>query len=288
MRFAVINDTHLGPAQRDAHNDFRRTLVHQSEGLIKKVVNHMNSEYRPEFVVHLGDVIDDVGHKKIDMNSLKKAVSLLSQLSTPVYYLVGNHDVKSFTQEEAAKVFGYEKMYYSFDHGSYHFIALSFTKEYDSKTKQWGPASIERSQLEWLKEDLATTKKPTIIFSHHGLADDDMAGNYYFENNPDAAVIKNRVMVRGILEKSGKVKAVISGHQHWNRMRVHSLIPYFTVTSMVENFNNDGIAAEAYTIVELDGGKIKINVKGNDPAEFGYKFKTNPMHRLLNYLHIKT
>jgi hypothetical protein len=51
-------------------------------------------------------------------------------------------------------------------------------------------------------------------------------------------------------------------------MHVHNSIPYFTVTSLVENFNNDGIASKAHTVVNVNSSKIVVQVRGNDPAQF--------------------
>jgi len=78
--------------------------------------------------------------------------------------------------------------------------------------------------------------------------------------------------VQSVLEKAVTVKAVISEHQHWNKMHMHHGIPYFTVTSLVENFHNDGITSEVYTMVNLNQKKITLDVRGNDPALFEYTF----------------
>ena len=99
-----------------------------------------------------------------------------------------------------------------------------------------------------------------------------MKGNFWFENAPDKALLGNRKQIRKIFEESGRVKAVISAHQHWNKMFVHNGIPYFTITSLVENFTNDGLPSEAHTIVSLGDDKITVDVKGNDPAEYKLAF----------------
>jgi len=56
-------------------------------------------------------------------------------------------------------------------------------------------------------------------------------------------------------------------------MFVHNGIPYFTITSMIENTHNDGIASGANTIIEINKDKIFVNVRGNDPIKYEYKFK---------------
>lgn len=56
-------------------------------------------------------------------------------------------------------------------------------------------------------------------------------------------------------------------------MHIHNDIPYFIVTSLVENFNNDGIPAEAHAIIKLDANRIEVNIKGNDPKKYNFIFK---------------
>jgi 3',5'-cyclic AMP phosphodiesterase CpdA len=275
MKFAVINDMHIGPPESGYFKGVQRKLVDEAERLIASFVTEMNTVEKPVFVVNLGDSIEDVNDRKVDLVQFKKAINALAKLQMPHYFLIGNHDVKTLTNEEIAEMFGYDKMHFSFDSEGYHFIALSFevTGNHRENPADIG-AEVPAEQLEWLRNDLKNTKLPVVVFIHYGLAEDDMKGNFWFENLPDKAKISNRDIVRKILEDSGKVRAVISAHQHWNRMFVHNDIPYFTVTSLVENFNNDGVPAEAYTIVNLEDKKIIIDVKGNDPAKFEYSFST--------------
>lgn len=272
MKFAIINDTHVSSPDTGYEKGIQRKLVGKSEKLIQNFVHEMNETEKPAFVVHLGDLIEDVGDKDKDMYYLKKTVSLLSGLKPKIYFLIGNHDVKTNSAGELAQIFGYKKMYYSWDYDDYHFVALSFERDMDEKSPSYGTTHLTEEETKWLKADLAKTQKPTIIFSHYGLADDDMAGNFWFENIPDRAVLRDRSKIRKIFEDSGKVKAVISAHQHWNRMFVHEGIPYITITSLVENFHNDGEAAEAHTIVNLDKNNLSVAVKGNDPANYKFEF----------------
>ena len=275
IKFAIINDIHLGPADSGHYNGVQRKLVAQAERLVRKFVEEMNTKEKPAFVVNLGDTIEDVNNKETDLHYFKRAVELLSGLKMPLYSLVGNHDIRTLTQQEIAGMLGHERMYYSFDNGGFHFVVLSFEMTGDH-THNLGDISavVPKNQMEWLERDLASTKNSTVVFVHYGLADDDMKGNFWFETMPSIATLDNRAEVRKVLETSGKVRAVITAHQHWNRMFVHNKIPYFTVTSLIENFNNDGVPAEAYTIVELSGNKIELDVKGNDPAHFIYPDKS--------------
>lgn len=87
---------------------------------------------------------------------------------------------------------------------------------------------VPKKQIEWLKNDLSKTNNPTIVFVHHSVADDNMKGNFWFEEKPESGLL--------------------------------------------ENFNNNGIPAEAYTVVELEKNKIRVKVEGNDPADYKYNW----------------
>jgi hypothetical protein len=273
MKFAIINDMHIGPADSGFYKGVQRKLIDESERLVKRFVEEMNAKELPEFVVNLGDSIEDINDRSVDIESFKKAMSLLSPLQMPTYTLIGNHDVRTLTQDEIAQMLGYEHMYQSFDHGGYHFVTLSFEMT-GNHTKDVADiaAEVPKQQLQWLEDDLSKTNLPAVVFIHYGLAEDDMVGNFWFEGAPAHAFIGNREEVRKLIEDSGKVKAVFNSHQHWNRMHTHNGIPYFTVTALVENFNNDGIASEAYTIVDLDEDKVMVDVRGNDPAKYEFIF----------------
>ncbi len=275
MRFAIINDIHNGPPESGFAKGVQRKLTFRAESLIKQFVEEMNTSLHPEFVVNLGDFIEDVNDRETDLAYFKKTHDLFAPLKAPLYSLIGNHDLRTLTDEDMRLILGYERLYYSFDHGAFHFICLSFTMTGNHRENLLDiKAEFLPDQLEWLAHDLRLTDKPVVVFVHYGLADDDMQDNFWFDTDPQYAFLENRSEVRELLEKSGKVKAVISGHQHWNRMKVHNGIPYFVITSLVENFRNDGVATEAHTVVDLDEEKIVVEVKGNDPAIFSYTFST--------------
>ncbi len=274
MKFAIINDMHIGPKNAGFYKGVQRKLTVEAERLVKQFVKEMNFKEKPALVVNLGDSIEDINERRADLVEFTKSKKLLSVLKMPIYTLIGNHDVRTLSHKDIANLFGYKEMYYSFDSEGYHFVALSFVMTGNHKIDLGDIfAEVPKDQLDWLKNDLGKNAKPTVVFMHYGLADDDMKGNFWFENAPEKGLLSNRVEVRRIFEESGRVKAVFTAHQHWNRMHVHNDIPYFTVTSLVENFNNDGVAAEAHTIVEIDPEKISVSVKGNDPAEYEHAFK---------------
>src|SRR3989338_9586013 len=179
MKIAILNDTHVGPPNTGHVKGVQRKLISQSERLIKEFVERMNNAEHPEFVVNLGDSIEDVNNRDIDIQYLKKTIALLFPLKMPTYFLIGNHDVRTLSEKEIAEMLVYEKMYYSFDHKSFHFIVLSFEMTGNhTKVLSDITAEIPTQQIEWLKADLSKTNKPVVVFIHYGLAEDDMKGNF--------------------------------------------------------------------------------------------------------------
>lgn len=273
MKFAIVNDLHIGPPSVGIEKGVQRKLMAEGSRILENIIFKLNDKEHPDFVVNLGDSIEDVNDKEVDIQSFKKFLSMLSKLKMPTYSLIGNHDVRTLSAKEIAKLLGYKKMYYSFDFKTFHFIALSLDMVGDhTHILKDIAASVPSEQLSWLKTDLKQTDKPTIVFIHYPLAEDNMKGNFWFETESQYALLENRKEVRKILEASKKVKAVFSAHQHWNRFHVHNKIPYFTITSPIENFKNEGVASETYTIVELNNDEIVVKVIGNESAEFSYRF----------------
>ena len=66
MKFAIINDVHVGTPGSGVAKGVQRKLISESERLIKNFVQEMNEVEKPGFVVNLGDWIEDVNDKEQD------------------------------------------------------------------------------------------------------------------------------------------------------------------------------------------------------------------------------
>jgi len=260
MKIAIVSDVHLGPG--GFSKGVQRKLTTQAPALLADFVASTNGETFPSFVVQLGDLIEDTD-RTTDLQNYRHGVELLRRLQAPVYHIVGNHDEAHLQDEELRQLQGGQPLYGSFDAGPYHFVRLH--SQSDSGERQvW----IDRRQTAWLQADLQQNARPTLVFVHHSLADQDLRGNFWFEEQPESCLVANRHEVRRLLEASGQVLAVINGHLHWNRLDVHSGIAYITVQSLVENLDNAGTAARAWTQVSLSERTVRVEVLGRDRALF--------------------
>lgn len=115
---------------------------------------------------------------------------------------------------------------------------------YDNGNYKWYDTAIPKFQLIWLKQTLASSPLPVVVFSHQLM---DGEGELY---------VKNAREVRALLEDSSKVQIVFQGHKHEGDYHQINGIHYITQKAMV-----DGSGAEnsSYSIVELKhNGEITI------------------------------
>lgn len=258
MKFAILTDIHLGGEKY--YKGILRKINKDAKIFLDNFVAEMNNNVQPEFVVVLGDLIED-DNEINDKINIDYIVKLLKQLECPVYYVAGNHDLKNISEDELAKLFNQKKLYYSFDSSRFHFIVL-FSRVSEDRTI-W----IPNEQKEWLKQDLDKTDKKSVVFVHHGLADQDLTGNPWFEGKPKNCLIANRQEIRNIFSVSNKVIASFNSHLHWDKKNIYDNIPYFTIQSLTENEDDKGIASETHAVVNIEDKKINVDIKGNYPKK---------------------
>lgn len=267
MKFAILNDIHYG--EERISNGVIRKFSNQSNNLVNNFIKNINNHKEVKLVLVLGDLIESK-NEKVDRENLQYMKYKLDNLKQPIYYCIGNHEQRKLQRDKVKSILDLENGYYSFDMDDIHFIVL-YSIEVPSSQTHEGFNYIDTKQVQWFENDLKNTNKKTIIFVHHSLSDQDLRGNPYFENKEQHCLIKNREEVREIIEKFNKVLCVFNSHIHWNRIDTHNKIPYITLQSLVENEYDKGISAEAYTIVDIDKHKIKVNIKGNYPKEYNFE-----------------
>lgn len=259
MKFAILTDIHLGPEGH--YKGVLRKMNKDVKIFLDGFVVEMNNNVKPEFVVVLGDLVEDDDETN-DKNNIDYIVKLLKKLECPVYYVAGNHDLKNISEDELSNLFNQNNLYYSFDSGSFHFIVL-----FSRVSKDRG-IWIPDEQKTWLQKDINKADKKCVVFVHHGLADQDLTGNPWFEGKPEKCLIANRKEIRNIFSASNKIIGVFNSHLHWDKQDIHDDIPYFTIQSLTENEDDKGIASETHAVVNIDNAKIKVEIKGNYSKKF--------------------
>ena len=266
MRFAAISDLHFGRAA--PYRGVDRKLTGRAPALTAAFVDDMNQRVRPDFVMVLGDVIEDES-PWADLDNFTRAADILSGLDMPVRYVFGNHDLVHLTHDQLLTVSGETAFNSSFDVDGWHLVRLhstaSITPSGRSGTESGLRGDIAPEDLEWLDQDLAAAGGPALVFTHFAPGDLNLAGQFWFGHAPDKAMLANRAEVRDVLESHDVVMAM-NGHVHWNDHTIHNGISYITIQSLVENTAGDGEPAGAWALVEAEATHLEVIVSGRDPA----------------------
>ena len=242
MRFGLVTDCHYAdiPYAKREHPigdaAYRETLAK-----LRECVAVMDSE-RPSFLIELGDFKDEGPDKASTIGYLDKVEAVFSQFSGPRYHVLGNHDLDLLDKKEfLARIKNYgqdeAQAHYSFDVSGIRFIVLdacynSKLEDYAPGNWEWTDANVPPPQLAWLEEELASAPGQVVVFGHQCL-----------DPNADTRhQVRNAADVRAILEKSGKVNAVFTGHQHSGLVSCVNGITYYSLRAMVLNSGENGYA----------------------------------------------
>ena len=205
---------------------------------------------KPDFIVELGDFIDSADALETEKAHLDRVNKDFVKLPGKKYYVLGNHCVHNLKKKEFLERVGQKESHFSFDAHGFHFIVLDSCfrndgKPYERNNFDWTDPNIPTKQVDWLKEDLKSSKSKTIVFAHQRL---DVENHYGVKNAKD---------VRKVLEQSKKVVAVFQGHSHANDYKSIGDIHYCTLVAMVEGSGRKNNAFSTMQIFENE--VIKIN-----------------------------
>ena len=115
--FAAITDLHYADKDTWGTRHYRDSQIK-----LKTAVETFNGK-NLRFLIELGDIID-AADKETELGYLKTINAVLKGFDGPHHYVLGNHDVATFSKDEFIAVSGMKKPYYSFDDGDFHFVVL--------------------------------------------------------------------------------------------------------------------------------------------------------------------
>jgi 3',5'-cyclic AMP phosphodiesterase CpdA len=262
LTIGIVTDLHFGP--QALFGGKLRKMTHLAGGLTRAFVKRMNDEVRPHLVVNLGDDIEDES-READLQRYGECQSILREADAPLVNVAGNHDTVHMNRADLSAFWRRSgPLYYSLDQRGWHLVVLHTLEETGVQIR------IPEPQLEWLRADLAATDKPTIVLMHHSASEQQLDDSRWWPGRSHLALVKDRAELRGIFERSARVRAVFNGHLHWNHLDLIAGIPYVTVQSLIENVDDDapGRAAAAHAEVRLTDRRMVVRVRGNDPARY--------------------
>ncbi len=209
----------------------------------------------PDFVINVGDLIEGYTENLKSIESeWSYILNQLNRTNIPYHLTPGNHDIWSVKSESIyIKHFG--KTFYSFDYKKYHFTIIDNSR-YDSVSQ------ISKTQLKWLKQDLAKHKKAplTFCFMHKPF------WNYPLEKDEAQSVNQtpNQAEILHNLFKENGVDYVFSGHDHHYFSHTWDSIIYFQVGpsgSRYKIYDSEKQGAfQNYLLVKVQNQKTDIAV----------------------------
>ena len=235
LRIGLITDLHHADKPSKGTRYYQETLGKLDEATYRFEKEEIN------FVVELGDLIDEADAVGTELRCLKDVNREFSVISKDRHCVLGNHCVTNLSKEEFLGGVEQKKSYYSFDRDNFYFVILDACfridgTPYGRRNFDWKESSIPVLEIDWLQTDLKSTKKNTVVFAHQRL---DIGGDFG---------VKNAAVVRKILENSGKVIAVIQGHSHEKDLKDIGGIHYCMLRAMVEGSGPDN---NGYSTMEL-------------------------------------
>lgn len=248
VRFGMVMDLHYAKLPVSGSGPLRR-CYEQSVEKLRRCVETMNRR-QVDFLIELGDFTDQraVVPKPEVLSCLDEIESEFRRFEGPCYHLLGNHDNEQMTKREflahvANAGQAMTSGHYSFAVNGVTFIALdanfnSRMEDYAPGNWDWTDANVPDWELDWLERTLAETSDPVIVLGHQRL---DPAAE-------PRHLVKNAAAVRDVIERSGKVLAVLTGHQHDGGFCRCNGIPYYTLRALV---NGSLPASNSFAEVEV-------------------------------------
>jgi len=243
VRIGLVTDLHYADRPPAGTRFYRESLEKLAEAAKRF------GEEKVDLVVELGDLIDSADSLDVEKGYLRRIAREFTAIPGRHHFVLGNHCVSALTKPEFLEIVGQKASYFSFDTNGVHFVVLdacfrSDGQPYGRKNFEWTDSNIPAAEVEWLRADLKETIHKTVVFVHQRLDVEPPLG------------IKNAPEVRNVLEESGKVLAVLQGHDHQGDYKEVEGVPYCTLRAMVEGSGEEN---SGYAILDvLSDNSVRI------------------------------
>jgi len=251
--------------------DFRFVVMGDSRGnddginteVLEQIMDRVVSE-GAEFIVFVGELITGSKSGHIHRERLLKWKTLIDGYNIPVYIAIGNHEIVGERSEDIFRSifkmpenspFGLKELVYSFDHKNAHFVILD-TNIYKKFHR------LGKTQLDWLKKDLASNKKELVFAFGHEPA--YPVGSH--KGSSLDAFSAERDEAWSVFQEN-KVDMYFCGHEHlYNRSINQGILQVITGGAGARpNVSSKDGGFYHFVIVDVkDNGACEVVVKDND------------------------
>ena len=223
MKVGLFTDPHASDMELTCQN--RRPAL--SFGKIRTAMEYFSAN-GIELVICLGDLLNRCVDHADDKKEYLRLTEMIRSFELPFYCVRGNHDCQIFSEDDFYQIGGLEKIPFVkiFDDRALIFLDACFHEDgerYSLERADWTDSMLPREQVERLRTILSDPRiRNATVFLHQLL-------------NPDADaryLVKNADQIREILEGSGKVHQVYSGHFHRGQQSLCNGIVYTALPAM--------------------------------------------------------
>ena len=251
VRLCLVADIHHGPEHLTKKGPAALSLL-------QRFLDHAQ-EAGPDLVVDLGDRISNLGPKE-DLRALEEVARVFRASGLNRAHLLGNHDLVHLTRARNEETLSSPLGNRTLDLGGWRLV---FWQAGVDRKNLTGEMPIGED-LNWLAQTLASSARPTAVFSHLPLAAHSQAGNYYFEHNPEFAVCPGHEAIREVLDETVCPLVLVAAHVHWNSLTCLDGLPHVTVQSLTESFTTPPLPCGAHTDLILGSRGVEVRVHGLD------------------------
>ena len=237
LTIALFTDPHYADKPASGERHYRASLPKIEEAIERL------GQAGPDFAVELGDFIDGSPSRSEEISALQAIEDCYAGLNCPRHYVLGNHDLHHLSKDDFIERTAAHAPYYSFDQAGYHFVILDACYRQDGEpyhkgNYEWTDTYVPEKQLDWLRDDLRGTDRPTVVFTHQRL---DLEPDHNF-------AIKNCDAIRQLLAEAGNVRAVFHGHAHQNEHQRLDGIDYCVLEAVVDG---EELETNAFALLKL-------------------------------------
>ena len=243
LRIAQISDAHFSSYEKNTSYK----MLENSSSLLDDAIMQINTSGAYDFVIFTGDLINTP-----KVSELEAFLKHTKNLVYPWYAIDGNHDISidgPLNKKKFISVLGesnskmkQKNIYYAFTpKRGYRVICLDSI--IDNKITTNG--RISKEQLDWLKKELDTYKKETIILCTHVPITEPYSSTSH--------KMENEYELKRVLKTHTNPVIVLQGHYHAARLFQNENILVISCPSLV-SFPN------AFRVININTGKKKVKV----------------------------
>ncbi len=229
MKLGIFTDSHYSSAELTCGCRYNNRSLEKI-----KEAYRIFEDAGCDLVLCLGDLTDTESTYEKECENLRACAAVMDASPIPTLCLMGNHDAFVFTEDDFYDILGQKHRPQTImtDAAALYFLDACYFADgthYQPGGGDWTDTYYPHTAE--LQKQLAVTDTPACIFLHQNL---DLA-------IPQNHRLSNDALIRQILEESGCVTHVVSGHYHPGKESVVNGIRYLTLPALCERETADAV-----------------------------------------------